>query len=39
MVKIERTFPAPKSLAAEAKKSTGSYSKPDVIEQLKKRFS
>lgn len=38
MVKIERTFPAPKSLAIEAKKASGSYSEPDVIEQLKKDF-
>lgn len=38
MVKIERSFPAPKSLAEEAKKATGKYDKPDVIEQLKKDF-
>ena len=38
MVKIERTFPAPESLAEEAKKSAGSYAKKDVVEQLKKDF-
>lgn len=38
MVKIERSFPAPTSLAEEAKKSNGRYDKPDVIERLKKDF-
>jgi uncharacterized protein (TIGR02646 family) len=38
MVKVERTFPAPKSLEIESKKKTGSYSEPDVVEQLKKDF-
>ena len=38
MVKIERSFPAPESLAVEAKKLSGSYSKPDVIEKLKADF-
>lgn len=38
MVKVERTFPAPKSLAVEAEKANGSYSEPDVIEQLRKDF-
>ena len=38
MVKIERTFPAPNSLATEAKKNSGKYDKPDVIEQLRKDF-
>lgn len=38
MVKVERSFPAPSSLAVEAKKASGSYSQPDVIEQLKKDF-
>jgi len=38
MVKIERSFPAPKSLAEEAKKANGRYDKEDVIEQLKKDF-
>ena len=38
MVKIERSFPAPESLAVEAKKSSGSYSKPDVIKRLKEDY-
>lgn len=38
MVKIERSFPAPASLAEEAKKSSGKYDRPDVIERLKKDF-
>lgn len=38
MVKIERSYPAPSSLAAEAQKKTGSYEKPDVVERLKKDF-
>jgi uncharacterized protein (TIGR02646 family) len=38
MVKVERTFPAPESLERESKKKTGSYSEPDVVEQLKKDF-
>lgn len=38
MVKIKRSFPAPKSLAEEAKKLNGKYDKQDVIEQLKKDF-
>ena len=38
MVKIERTFPAPKSLAIESKKINGSYTEIDVIEQLRKDF-
>ncbi len=38
MVKVNRTFPAPPSLETEAKKKNGSYSEPDVIEQLKKDF-
>ena len=36
MVKIERSFPAPDSLAEEAKKVNGKHDKPDVIERLKK---
>ena len=35
MVKIERTLPAPASLAVEAKKVSGKYDKPDVVEQLR----
>ena len=38
MVKIERTFPAPASLAIEAQKQSGSYSEPDVIKQLMSDF-
>ena len=38
MVKIERSFPAPDSLAEEAKKVNGKHDKPDVIERLKKDF-
>lgn len=38
MVKIERSFPAPLSLAVEEQKKTGSYEKPDVVERLKKDF-
>ncbi|MCD8377644.1 MAG: hypothetical protein LUB59_02515 [Candidatus Gastranaerophilales bacterium] len=38
MVKIERSFPAPASLKVESQKKSGSYSKPDVIEQLKRDF-
>lgn len=39
MVKIERSFPAPKSLAEEAKKASGRYDKQDVIQQLEKDFN
>lgn len=35
MVKIDRTFPAPTSLAVEAKKKSGKYDKPDVVKQLR----
>lgn len=38
MVKVERTFPAPESLAAESQKANGSYSEPDVVMQLKSDF-
>ncbi len=38
MVKVERSFPALKSLAEEAEKATGKYDKQDVIEQLKRDF-
>ena len=34
MVKVERSFPAPASLAVEAQKVKGSYSMPDVVKQL-----
>lgn len=33
MVKIERSFPAPESLAIEARKKRGSYEKEDVIQR------
>ncbi len=38
MIKVERSFPAPASLAEEAKKSNGKYDRLDVIERLKKDF-
>lgn len=38
MVKIQRSFPAPESLAEEAKKARGKYDKPDVIARLKEDF-
>lgn len=38
MVKINRSFPAPESLAVEAQKACGSYSCPDVVERLKEDF-
>lgn len=36
MVKIERSYPEPASLAIEAQKASGKYDKPDVVEQLRK---
>lgn len=39
MVKIERSFPAPESLAIEKTKSNGSYNKPDVVKRLIKDFN
>lgn len=38
MVKVERSFPAPESLARESEKASGSYAEPDVILRLKKDF-
>ena len=38
MVKIQRSFPAPQSLAVEAKKVSGSYEMPDVVSRLRKDF-
>lgn len=38
MVKIKRSFPAPKSLEEETGKLNGRYDKPDVIERLRKDF-
>lgn len=39
MVKVERSFPAPDSLAEEAGKVSGKPDQPDVIERLIKDFS
>ncbi len=38
MVKVERSFPAPESLAKEAKKENGIYTGADVVERLRKDF-
>ena len=38
MVKIERSFPAPESLADEEKKKNGCYNCKDVVERLKRDF-
>lgn len=38
MVKVERSYPEPASLAVERKKETGSYEKEDVVERLKEDF-
>ena len=38
MVLVERSFPAPESLAIEAKRKDGSYNKPDVVERLRQDF-
>lgn len=38
MVKIKRSFPAPASLEIEARKSNGSYCKPDVTSRLSDDF-
>ena len=37
MVKIKRSFPAPSSLAEEAKRN-GKYDREDVIKRLQKDF-
>ncbi len=39
MVKVERSFPAPESLAREAQKVNGSYCEADVVERLKRDFN
>lgn len=39
MVKVERSTPAPESLAVEKTKADGKYDKPDVVERLKKDFN
>lgn len=38
MIKIQRSFPAPASLALEAKKADGKYNLADVTNQLRKDF-
>lgn len=38
MIKINRSYPAPVSLACESQKVAGNYSKTDVIERLKNDF-
>lgn len=38
MIKVERSQPAPASLALEAQKKDGDYNKPDVIERLWQDF-
>lgn len=38
MVKVERSFPAPPSLAQEAKKANGSYRESDVVDRLRTDF-
>lgn len=38
MVKVERSFPAPASLAEEAQKDSGRYDGPDVVKQLRESF-
>lgn len=39
MIKVNRSQPAPASLAEEAKKKNGQYNKPDVVERLKNDFN
>lgn len=39
MVKVERSFPAPSSLAEEAQKKNGSYEKRRCSGTIKGRFS
>ena len=38
MIKVERSQPAPESLAIEAQKKDGVYNKPDVIARLRQDF-
>lgn len=38
MVLVERSYLAPESLAIEARRRDGSYSKPDVVERLRRDF-
>lgn len=39
MVKVERSSPAPASLAVEKTKANGSYNEPDVVETLVRDFN
>ena len=39
MVKVERSYPAPESLAIEKDKSSGKYDQSDVIKRLKQDFN
>ena len=38
MIQVQRSYPAPASLAIEEKKASGEYNKPDVTERLKTDF-
>lgn len=38
MVKVERSYPAPPSLAVEAQKPNGTYNRPDVVACLGRDF-
>ena len=38
MVKVERSYPAPASLASEKNKASGKYNGRDVIEMLARDF-
>ena len=39
MIKVERSQPAPESLAIEAQKKDGDYNRPDVIDRLRRDFN
>ena len=39
MVKVKRSYPAPKSLEVESQKSNGNYNEPDVVERLREDFN
>mgnify|MGYP002863741611 CR=1 FL=1 len=38
MIRVQRSYPAPASLAVEEKKASGSYNLPDVTERLRGDF-
>ena len=38
MIRVNRSYPAPSSLATEASKASGAYNLPDVTERLRKDF-